>query len=130
MPGRLGHTCASPGCGAVVTTRYCGRHTPAPVSKPWKGMQAAPRAGTYDARHFAWRRRVLGLYPYCPCGRRATQAHHVMSVRDGGDPYDADNGRGLCHDCHSSETAREIQARRRKAMPDSAVAFCKRQKAT
>lgn len=110
-PRRLPHPCCHPACGAVTTARYCPKH--AALHPGWQGMDRTPRAHTYDARHVAWRRQVLALHRVCPCGARATEAHHIVAVRDGGAPYDPANGRGKCHDCHSADTAREIQRRRR-----------------
>jgi len=114
-PSRLARPCNHYGCGAVTVARYCPKHAPLHPVANWRQMPAnVARAHVYDRRHAAWRKRVLALHPVCACGARATEAHHIVPVRDGGAPYDVGNGRGLCHDCHSAETAREIQRRRRR----------------
>lgn len=67
----------------------------------------------YDERHAAFRRSVLLRDPTCVrCGAASSQHadHHPISLRDlrerGLNPYDPERGRGLCHPCHSAETAR------------------------
>ena len=45
----------------------------------------------------AWK---LSTDPICTCGRLATTVHHVHPVRQGGDPWDVDNLKSLCHRDH------------------------------
>ena len=114
-PSRLARPCNHYGCGAVTVARYCPKHAPLHVTANWRQMPAnVERAHVYDRRHAAWARDVLRKHPVCPCGSRSTEAHHVVAVRDGGEPYDVGNGVGLCHAHHSAETSREIQRRRRR----------------
>jgi 5-methylcytosine-specific restriction endonuclease McrA len=47
------------------------------------------------------------------CRGRATIAHHIRAVRDGGTPYDMANLQAICAHCHGVLTVRE--QRRRKA---------------
>lgn len=69
----------------------------------------------YNSRgHQLFRQAVLAKHPICQiCFTRAsTDAdHYPMSRKEllaaGLDPNDPSRGRGLCHACHSSSTARE-----------------------
>lgn len=44
---------------------------------------------------------------YCPASRRlpASEVDHYIAISNGGDPYDYDNLRSVCHSCHSKKTA-------------------------
>ena len=42
------------------------------------------------------------------CGRIATDVHHRVDLRDGGDPYASENLASLCHECHA-KVGRERQ---------------------
>ena len=48
------------------------------------------------------------LCEYCPPNRRrpATEVDHFRAISDGGDPFDWNNLRSVCHECHSQKTAR------------------------
>lgn len=48
------------------------------------------------------------------CGKRTTDADHVIPIEDGGAPLDPANIIARCHSCHSRKTRQE-QIRRRKA---------------
>lgn len=76
-----------------------------------KARNAEPR-GYSTTGHQTFRAGVLARDPICKlCGVRwATEAdHYPMSRRElvdaGLDPDDSKHGRGLCHRCHSKETA-------------------------
>ena len=59
----------------------------------------------YVAEWRALRARVLKLQPECPCGAKATDVDHVISLRAGG-TNDLSNLQALCHSCHSRKTGR------------------------
>ena len=51
--------------------------------------------------------RACPLCEYCPPDRRkaATDVDHFKAIEDGGAPYDMENLRSACHECHSQKTA-------------------------
>lgn len=66
-----------------------------------------PAKANYGYQHRQWRRQVLLRNPVCQCGDRATQAHHVKALSDGGEPFSLDNAASCCASCHSKITWRE-----------------------
>ena len=103
--------CNVPGCPQLTDTPRCADHTRA-------ADNARPDRGVYSrAPHRRFRRRVLTRDPLCVlCGAVATVADHwPVSRRDlvaqGLDPNDPACGRGLCHRCHSKETAANPEQR-------------------
>lgn len=67
----------------------------------------------YNAAHRRFRDAVLARDPWCRLCRTAPSTvadHYPLDRRElqarGLDPNDPTHGRGLCHRCHSSETAR------------------------
>ena len=52
------------------------------------------------------------------------EAHHVLTLEDGGPPYDVDNVATLCRGCHIDEHRREVtpaQAAWRELVEDMVV---------
>jgi 5-methylcytosine-specific restriction enzyme A len=106
---RAARTCS--GCPAVV---------PAGQSRCTSCTRQADRArGTAAQRgytsggHQRFRTAVLARDPLCVVCRKAWSTvadHHPVSRRDlvtaGDNPNDPARGRGLCHRCHSIETAK------------------------
>ena len=100
--------CNVAGCPELTQTTQCDKHT---------RQREARRRGTKDkgyntAGHKAFRTLVLHRDPICVlCDVAvATDADHYPIDRKqlvllGMDPNDPENGRGLCHECHSKETA-------------------------
>ena len=76
-----------------------------------KRRETQGQRGYNSKGHRQFRRRVLDRDPVCViCGDIATDAdHHPRSRRDliaaGENPNDPRFGRGLCHSCHSKQTA-------------------------
>lgn len=74
----------------------------------------------YDADWRAVRKQFLARHPTCQCGRPATEADHVLAVRDRPDlRLSWSNLRALCRPCHSRRTATDQgfgAARRNGAM--------------
>lgn len=61
------------------------------------------------------RRVVLRDRPWCEwpgCHEAAKHVDHVIAIEDGGDPWDEDNLRPLCHPHHSRKTATVDRAKR------------------
>lgn len=100
--------CNVPGCGTLTDQSRCDTHRRA--AEQARGSAAA--RGYTSARHQRFRRLVLRRDPTCVlCGAVATVAdHYPTSRRDlvaaGLDADDPARGRGLCHRCHSAETAK------------------------
>lgn len=76
-----------------------------------------PRHGrkVYDSG--AWKRArlvILARGPLCAaCGiEAATDVDHIVPLRDGGAPFDAENLQPLCRVCHSEKTAHETVPQR------------------
>lgn len=103
--------CNQPGCPRLVDkgTGKCEPHR----------RQAEARRGSSTARGYGtehrtrFREGVLARDPICvECHRRPSKhADHYPHSREdlialGLDPNDPAHGRGLCHPCHSAETAR------------------------
>lgn len=118
MPRAL-KPCSASGCSEPVKSGRCPTHV----------REAEQRRGTarqrgYDQQHGTlFKRAVLAKHPTCQCDqpdqhghgqrctRRAQHADHWpldrrTLVEQGMDPNDPRHGRGLCHSCHSGETAR------------------------
>lgn len=107
MPRAL-KVCSTPGCPELVPSGRCTTHT----------TQADRARGTsrqrgYDRAHETrFRRQVLARDPICTlCGKdwSVHADHHPVDrhtlVLRGMDANDPQHGRGLCHHCHSVETA-------------------------
>lgn len=96
----------------------CPHFVPCPVHSRDQVQARQARAAAADARRpsaqqrgysaewFKVRARFLREHALCPCGARATQVHHVVRLRDGGQ-HEPSNLRALCASCHSRLTWRE-----------------------
>ena len=110
MPRAL--TTCSAGCGVVVESGRCDS-----CKRQAEQRRGSSASRGYGKRHRdRFRRAVLERDICCVLHRErgewvlATVADHwPLSRRElterGLDPDDPERGRGLCHDCHSSETA-------------------------
>jgi 5-methylcytosine-specific restriction enzyme A len=84
------------------------------TAKPPPKQRAAHYA---TAGHGEWRaeviRRARGVCQGPRCGRSGVRlfADHVVELRDGGAPFDPQNGQALCGACHSRKTAAARAAR-------------------
>jgi 5-methylcytosine-specific restriction protein A len=71
-------------------------------------------------RSTRWRKlRVAYLrdHPWCVgyrgrCWAQARQVDHVVTIEDGGDPWDEANMQALCAPCHSRKTADDVMGRK------------------
>jgi 5-methylcytosine-specific restriction protein A len=93
----------------------CARHASEAEAK--RNTRRARSLAVY--RSARWRRlraRVLRERPWCEdeagCREAATDVDHIIAIEDGGDPWDEDNLRPLCHPHHSRKTRTIDQARR------------------
>lgn len=98
--------------------RWCGRcrqahQGPCPQSRreSQRAYDATREGGRYgDVRWRAFRKAYLAQHPLCadclPVVTAATDVHHVVKLRDGGDQYDPGNCMALCHACHAVRTGR------------------------
>ena len=94
----------------------CDRHRKQEQKEYDRGRKADPFRRLYASK--AWRRVrevKLAMDPLCErCkanGRieAATEVHHRIAVRDGGDPFDVAGLESLCKPCHSRESAESGQ---------------------
>ena len=110
--------CATPGCPALVP-RGESRCEDCETSKQadYRARRDPVTNAHYKSKgHARFRRLVLHRDSLCVlqlpgCTWIATDAdHYPLSLKDllarGLDPNDPSRGRGLCHSCHSKETAR------------------------
>ena len=109
--------CSTPGCPEYTEGGRCTECKAKAERK--RGSSAQRGYGTQHRTRF--RAAVLDRNPVCvcteashehrgPCGQPSVHAdHHPRSRRElaaaGLDPDDPRHGRGLCHSCHSKETA-------------------------
>ena len=114
MPRAL-KPCATPGCHNL-TTQGTTRCQQCDTTKQalWNTRRDPTTTAHYKTRgHARFRRLVLTRDPICVICHTAiaTDADHwpksLRQLLDAGlNPNDPANGRGLCHPCHSKETAR------------------------
>lgn len=111
MPSKPKHPCKHPGCSVLISSgSYCPEH-----SRKQQGETRGSAASRGYGR--AWQREskaYLASHPWCAeCqrqGRRtpATEVDHRVPHK--GDRrlfWDRSNWQPLCHNCHSTKTARE-----------------------
>jgi 5-methylcytosine-specific restriction protein A len=112
VPQRALTTCSTPGCGQLVKSGRCDDC--ATIAERQRGSSSARGYGKRHRDRF--RRAVIERDICCVLcithgqWTLATVADHwPLSRRElverGMDADDPDHGRGLCHDCHSKETA-------------------------
>lgn len=111
MPWAPRKPCNFPGCGALTDSGRCEQHKRQERRQYDEHRKDDPFHKFYSST--AWRQcreAFLSAHPLCSGdhgGRivAATDVHHVVELRDGGDPFDWENLSGLCHEHHSRETA-------------------------
>ena len=94
--------CAEPGCPEPAVYRGRCRAHGRERERAW-----SPNKAVYGTKRWRMLRRAkLGRSPVCErCGvRLATDVHHRVDLRDGGDPWDVEGLEALCRACHSRET--------------------------
>ncbi|MGW4802984.1 holin [Kitasatospora sp. NPDC004272] len=117
MPRRALTVCNVPGCPEFTDSGRCEDHRREAEQR--RGTARERGYGTAHTRRF--RAAVIARDPQCvcttpghghngPCHQPSKHAdHHPLSRRElaaqGLNPDDPQHGRGLCHGCHSRETA-------------------------
>ena len=92
--------CSEAGCASAAVSRgRCRAHAREADRRHHPGEHRK----VYSRRRWAMaRRRQIVREPMCErCGRLATDVHHRIDLRDGGDPYSSENLASLCHECHA-----------------------------
>lgn len=87
-------------------------YAPASLPRPEPPERSfAPHRKIYKtAAWLRFRTYRLSLNPTCQACerngylRRAIDVHHIVPLRDGGQPYDTNNTECLCKECHSALT--------------------------
>lgn len=114
MP-RAPKQCGSPGCEERVVGRtYCAEHTPT----TWDSYPSPNARAMTGAQRGRFAAAVLARDTVCRwpgCTRPATEADHVVSIGQGGDPHDPAGGAGLCREHHAAKTRAEAAEGRRRA---------------
>ena len=103
--------CSTPGCPRKIPAGQTRCDDCKRTADKARGT-ATERGYTSRAHRKVFRPGVLAKHPICQVCHVAPSTvadHHPLSRRDleaaGLDPNDPQYGRGLCHDCHSRETA-------------------------
>jgi len=106
--------CSQQDCPELVERghTYCAAHDrqidrAIKVRSTWRWVYA-------DRRWAGLRRQVKREQPWCEepgCRELGTDVDHIVSVQDGGAPFDRTNVQHLCHAHHSAKTAGEVRAR-------------------
>jgi len=112
MPRSLPKPCSTVGCPELVETGT-GSKCPEHVAIADKARGTSAQRGYGRAHRVKFREGVLAKHPICQLCRvkPSTDAdHYPKSKRDldklGLDSNNPRYGRGLCHRCHSTETAK------------------------
>jgi len=102
--------CNKPGCPTLVPAgqRYC-RADRQQQAREYNQNQRPARHAFYQTPEWrALSKQVLAEEPWCYCGARATQADHILSLKERPDlGLVRSNLVGRCGPCHSLRTARE-----------------------
>ncbi|GHU99172.1 HNH endonuclease [Clostridia bacterium] len=114
MPNKPLKPCRSPGCPNLSEEYYCERHRRAKAAE-YNQFRRDPELQAFynGSRWRAMAKRQLKRQPLCGrClaeGRlsAARIADHIVSIKNGGARYDADNLQSLCVACHNKKTAKE-----------------------
>lgn len=105
MPTRPARACAVRSCAAPAQPGHsrCAVHATALRAEYDRARPSAAARG-YDDRWRVIRAMYLKRHPHCElCGQKATEAHHIIPLRDGGSHRDV-NLQALCQRCHSAVT--------------------------
>ena len=115
---KIKHNCHFPGCSELTRDRLCYKHLhfnkveKQNSNKDYDLKRGSAYKRGYDRNWQRLRIMYLNQNPLCStpgCNQPATDVHHVIPLRSGGD-NSFDNLKALCHSCHSKETAKEKRA--------------------
>ena len=120
---RAPHVCSQPGCPELISgsARYCAQHQR--EHRPADTRPSSAQRG-YGAEWEKIRAAFLAIHKQCTyrgCPLPATEAHHVVAVKDGG-THDWGNLQAFCHDHHARITAQAQPGgfnRRKWVAPDA-----------
>jgi len=111
--------CLHPGCPALVSRGNKGRceaHRKKYNQAIDRDRGTATQRG-YNSRWGKYRAWYLAQHPLCACGceRGAVEIHHLIPVSGPDDPlfFEESNLAGLTKECHSRETMKMLNERRR-----------------
>lgn len=111
MPTRAPRNCGTPGCRRLVTTA-AGRC--ATCRRRAETARGTRQQRGYDGAWEAFEPGYLSRHPWCvgwpvgtACGRRATDADHIIPLRQGGARFAESNLRPLCGLHHKRRTAED-----------------------
>ncbi len=104
--------CVEPLCPKLIESP-ASRCTPHQRIRDMRYRDPRGRKVYQSPRWKGMRRAVLRDNPWCQeCGLEvATEVDHVVSMHDGGHPFERTNLQSLCKKCHSRKTGREVRAR-------------------
>jgi len=107
MPSKPKRPCSVPGCPNLVAKGRCEKHRASDT-----GGRGTRKARGYGEDWLRFRKRYLTAHPLCEdCEKTgrvvpATDLHHVVALRNGGERLSESNVMGLCASCHSKRTVR------------------------
>lgn len=111
--------CRHPLCPALVTRTdkgFCEKHRKAYMQNIDQNRPTATARG-YDSRWGRFRVWFLRQHPmcFCGCGRPAMEVHHLTPASGPDDPnfYNVDGLVALSKECHSRETMKMLNERRK-----------------
>jgi 5-methylcytosine-specific restriction protein A len=105
------HPCGYPGCATLTDAARCERHKKQEQRDYYRGRKDDPFRRLYASK--TWRRAREAKLAIDPLSERckangrieaATEVHHRIAVRDGGDPFDVAGLESLRKPCHSRES--------------------------
>lgn len=103
MAERAQRVCRLPGCRNLTRdpSGYCQEHIRG--HRKAKGDHKTVDPFYVSSRWRKFREWVLSREPMCQvCGKRpSTVVHHVIELKDGGDPFLPENVRAVCGVCHN-----------------------------
>lgn len=108
MPLKSNKQCAKAACWKIIdgSLSYCPKHKP----KPFKNI-LRNNTKIYNTRR--WRKlskKQLADEPLCrSCKKKgkvmlATHSDHIISISEGGEPFEQSNLQSLCIKCHTRKT--------------------------
>ncbi|MGO9059008.1 MAG: HNH endonuclease signature motif containing protein [Candidatus Binataceae bacterium] len=113
MPIRPKHPCNRPGCPALTNERFCDAHRRR-YNRLLNAERGTARQRGYDGDWERFRKLVLSRRPLCEsfCAKEgrtvaATELHHIIPLRSGGERLSGENVLPICGPCHRRITARE-----------------------
>lgn len=106
MPIKPKRPCSNPSCPATCEAgqRWCEAHRQegADRMRDFERGRGSSSDRGYDADWRRFREVWLHYHPVCEeCFQPATEIHHIVPLRSGGEKYADSNLRALCHSCHS-----------------------------